>query len=113
MSSRPSPPRHVHGTSTPWTAVNSAGHPAPVALAVDIAVLTADAGGVRVLVVERPDGERPALPGGFVEASEAPAGTAARKLREKTGLDHAYLEQLATFAEPSRDPRGWIPTVAH
>jgi 8-oxo-dGTP diphosphatase len=24
-----------------------------------------------------------------------------------------YFEQLATFAEPARDPRGWIPTVAH
>ena len=35
-------------------------------------------------------------------------------LAEKTGLEEElYLEQLATFADPGRDPRGWIPTVAH
>jgi 8-oxo-dGTP diphosphatase len=58
-------------------------------------------------------GEAFALPGGFVGDAEEPAQTAARKLREKTGLDRVYLEQLATFARPGRDPRGWIPTVAH
>jgi 8-oxo-dGTP diphosphatase len=96
-----------------WTAVNSAGYTAPAALAVDVVVLTVQEGGLQVLVVfERPDGV-PALPGGFVGATESPSRTAARKLREKTGLPQLYLEQLATFAEPGRDPRGWIPTVAH
>jgi 8-oxo-dGTP diphosphatase len=91
-----------------WTATNSEGYPAPVALAVDAVVLTVRDGVLSVLVVDGP-----ALPGGFVGPSEAPADTARRKLREKTGLDHPYLEQLATFADPGRDPRGWIPTVAH
>ncbi|MGI8624891.1 MAG: hypothetical protein ACR2NB_15745 [Solirubrobacteraceae bacterium] len=39
--------------------------------------------------------------------------TARRKLREKTGLRRPGLEQLATFAAPGRDARGWLPTVAH
>src|SRR3954452_13253933 len=95
-----------------WTATNSEGYSAPVALAVDIAVLSVRDGGVQVLVVERPDGTL-ALPGGFVGQTESPDQTAARKLREKTGLRDLSLEQLATFAEPDRDPRGWIPTVAY
>jgi 8-oxo-dGTP diphosphatase len=39
--------------------------------------------------------------------------TARRKLAETTGFDQPYLEQLATFADPGRDPRGWIPSIAH
>lgn len=95
-----------------WTATNSEGYPAPVALAADTVVLTVRAGELSVLVADAPGGGL-ALPGGFVGPDEAPADTARRKLREKTGLDHPYLEQLATFADPGRDPRGWIPTVAH
>jgi len=64
------------------------------------------------LVVERAEGGL-ALPGGFVGPTEAPEQTAARKLREKTGLRDLSLEQLATFGDPDRDPRGWIPTIAH
>jgi 8-oxo-dGTP diphosphatase len=95
-----------------WRATNSAGYPAPAALAVDIVVLSVRSRELVVLVVQRPDGSI-GFPGGFVSPEEDPAATAARKLREKTGLDRVYLEQLATFAEPGRDPRGWIPTVAH
>jgi 8-oxo-dGTP diphosphatase len=95
-----------------WTATNSEGYPAPVALAVDVAVLTVRERELWVLVVDRPEGGA-ALPGGFVGPTESPAQTAERKLREKTGLGDLSLEQLATFAEPDRDPRGWIPTVAH
>lgn len=95
-----------------WTAVNSAGYAAPAALATDVVVLTVRDRRLHVMTVQRPDGKR-ALPGGFVGESEEPGGTAARQLREKTGLDHPYLEQLATFADPGRDPRGWIPSVAY
>jgi 8-oxo-dGTP diphosphatase len=95
-----------------WTARNSAGYPAPAALAVDVVVLTVRDGRLNVLVVDRDAGAL-ALPGGFVSETEAPAGTAARKLGEKTGLRDVYVEQLATFGDPGRDPRGWIPTVAH
>ena len=95
-----------------WTATNSEGYEAPVGLAVDAVVLTVRDGAVRVLVTEREDGSL-ALPGGFVGPSESPEETVQRKLAEKTGLADVYLEQLATFAEPGRDPRGWIPTVAY
>jgi 8-oxo-dGTP diphosphatase len=96
----------------PWTAVNSEGYPAPAALAVDTVVLTVRAGALSVLAIKAPDGRR-ALPGGFVGESEGLLATARRKLAEKTGLTDAYLEQLGAFAEPGRDPRGWIPSVAY
>lgn len=95
-----------------WTAVNSAGYQAPAALAVDIAVLTVSDARLRVLTVQRDDRRR-ALPGGFVDARERPDQTAARKLTQKTGLSEIYLEQLQTFADPDRDPRGWIPSIAY
>ena len=100
------------GSDGPWTATNSAGYPAPVALAVDVVVLTVRDHTLFALAVPAAEG-RWALPGGFVGPDEASEQTAIRKLREKTGLEHLYLEQLATFADPDRDPRGWIPTVAH
>jgi 8-oxo-dGTP diphosphatase len=107
------PPAPVTPTGEPpWTAVNSAGYAAPAALAVDIAVLTVRDHRLVALVLTRPDGTC-ALPGGLVGAGESPGQTAARKLTEKTGVADVRLEQLATFAQPGRDPRGWIPTVAH
>jgi 8-oxo-dGTP diphosphatase len=96
----------------PWTARNSEGYAAPAALAVDVVVLTVREGALQTLVVERQEGGL-GLPGGFVGQTELAAETAARKLKEKTGLGRLYLEQLETFTEPNRDPRGWIATVAH
>jgi 8-oxo-dGTP diphosphatase len=97
---------------TRWTATNSECYEAPAALAVVVVVLAERAGELSALVVRRQDG-RLALPGGFVGAEESPQATAERKLAEKTGVRRIYLEQLATFAEPGGDPRGWIPTVAY
>jgi 8-oxo-dGTP diphosphatase len=99
-------------SAVPWTAVNSEGYAAPAALAVDAVILTVRNGEVVVLAVRREDGTR-ALPGGFVGAGERPADTARRKLREKTGIGDPYLEQLGAFADPARDPRGWIPSIAY
>ena len=38
---------------------------------------------------------------------------ARRELHESTGLRSAYLEQLFTFGDPSRDPRGHVVSVAY
>jgi 8-oxo-dGTP diphosphatase len=100
------------GSDGPWTATNSGGYQAPVALAVDVVVLTVRDHAPVALAVQTTE-KLWALPGGFAGPGETPEQTAIRKLQEKTGLEHIYLEQLATFADPDRDPRGWIPTVAH
>ncbi|CAM4043594.1 NUDIX domain-containing protein [Comamonas aquatilis] len=56
-----------------------------------------------------------ALPGGYIHTNEdADAqASAARVLREKVGIAGAYLEQLATFSGPARDPRGWSVAIAY
>jgi 8-oxo-dGTP diphosphatase len=68
------------------------------------------------LLIERdlePFAGRWAIPGGFVHNGESPADAALRELREETGIANVYLEQLYTFGEPRRDPRGWIVSVAY
>jgi 8-oxo-dGTP diphosphatase len=99
-------------SSVEWSATNSEGYAAPVALAVDVVVLTVRDGRLVTLTVTRDDGAR-ALPGGFVGTAERPRDTALRKLHDKTGLSKPYVEQLAAFADPGRDPRGWIPSIAY
>jgi 8-oxo-dGTP diphosphatase len=96
-----------------WTATNSEGYDAPAALATDVVVLTARDGSLLALTVARGGDEERALPGGFVGAGERPLDTALRKLQEKTGLQAPYVEQLGAFADPARDARGWIPSIAY
>lgn len=98
------------------TATNSAGFPAPAGMTAVPVVLAPLSGRLHVLLVQRT--ERPfagtwVLPGGFMSPTERPAETAQRKLTEKTGMGAVYLEQLQSYADPERDPRGWIPTVAY
>jgi 8-oxo-dGTP diphosphatase len=97
----------------PWTATNSEGYEAPAALATDVVVMTVRDGRLLALTIDRDGGEERALPGGFVGAGERPLDTALRKLHEKTGLEAPYVEQLGAFADPDRDPRGWIPSIAY
>jgi len=54
-----------------------------------------------------------AFPGGFVEEKETLEQSAKRELQEETGISRLYLEQLYTFGDPGRDPRGHTVTVAY
>jgi 8-oxo-dGTP diphosphatase len=87
-----------------------------VALAVDVACFALADGNLRLLLVRR--AEEPfaglwALPGGVVRADEPLDAAATRLLAERTGVRGAYLEQLYTFGEPGRDPRGRTVSVAY
>ncbi len=53
-----------------------------------------------------------ALPGGFLKRNELPSNAALRELKEETGVGNAFLRTLDVFAEPERDPRGWIVSQA-
>ena len=54
-----------------------------------------------------------AVPGGFVGINESIDTAAARELKEETGLDNIYLEQLYTFGKVDRDPRMRVISVAY
>ena len=53
-----------------------------------------------------------ALPGGFVDVDRDRdlEACARRKLTEKTGVTSPYLEQLGSWGDARRDPRGWSAT---
>jgi 8-oxo-dGTP diphosphatase len=82
---------------------------------VDVIVVTRQDTRLKVLLVRR---ENPpfegywAIPGGFVEANEPLGAAARRELWEETGAEPSYLEQMYTFGDPGRDPRGWTISVA-
>ena len=84
----------------------------------DLVILTLREKALHVGLLQRenpPFEGREALVGAYVHAANDASieATAARALREKTGLDGLFLEQLHTFSGPSRDPRGWSVSVAH
>jgi 8-oxo-dGTP diphosphatase len=98
------------------TATNTAGYEAPIGLTSLPVVFTLAGDELCVLLARRteePQRGMFALPGGFVGTRESPEQTAERKLREKTGVASVHLEQLRTYADPERDPRGWLPSVAY
>ena len=85
-------------------------------VAVDVVVLTASGGRLQAVLYvrrEHPSKGRYALPGGFVRIDESLDAAARRLLRDKAGLTGVFIEQLHTFGDLGRDPRGRIITVAY
>lgn len=71
---------------------------------------------LRLLLVKRADHpfiSRWALPGGFVHMDESLDEAARRELREETGVEHIYMEQLYTFGDLKRDPRTRVISTAY
>lgn len=90
-------------------------YPRP-ALSVDCVVFGIDDEDLKILLIERgipPFKGSWALPGGFVHMDEDLPEAARRELQEETGLSSSYLEQLGTFGDVGRDPRGRVVTVAY
>jgi 8-oxo-dGTP diphosphatase len=103
----------------------------PVAMTVDIVILTIRAGKLSVVLIRR--GGSPykgawALPGGFVRDGEDIDAAAERELKEETGVvlrvsrssetpdradEPGHLEQLGTYGAPDRDPRMRVFSVAY
>src|SRR3954447_17194034 len=78
--------------------------------------LDLDAEDLKILLIQRsgkPFAGMWALPGGFVDMGETLEPAAKRELQEETGIARLYLEQLYTFGDPGRDPRGHTVTVAY
>lgn len=83
---------------------------------VDMVVFTIREGDLQVLLVRRgvpPFEGQQAIPGGFLRDGESLEEAAARELYEETNVRDVFLEQLYTFGDPQRDPRGRVITVAY
>ena len=86
------------------------------AVTVDLVILTIAGNELKVLLIRRsvePFRNCWALPGGFVDMSESLQEAATRELKEEAGVENVYLEQLYTFGNPSRDPRGRVISVVY
>ena len=51
--------------------------------------------------------------GGFVDADESVDDAARRILRQLTGLENIYMEQVGAFGEVDRDPGDRVVSVAY
>jgi 8-oxo-dGTP diphosphatase len=86
------------------------------ALAIDLVVFGYNSNELSVLLLNRKDEpfkDGWTLPGAFLQMEERFLDTCSRVLRTKLGMDKVYLEQLYSFDEPERDPRGRAISVAY
>src|SRR5204863_1444911 len=89
-------------------------YPRP-AVTVDLVVVTREQQ-PRVLLIRRkhePFAGMWAIPGGFVDMEETLEAAARRELFEETGVRTSRLQQLHTFGDPGRDPRGRTISVVY
>jgi 8-oxo-dGTP diphosphatase len=84
-------------------------------IAVDVVLFTIEDDHLDVLLIKR--NKKPfkngwALPGGFIQKNETAEKTALRVLKKEAGVNNIYLEQLYTFSDINRDPRGRIISIS-
>ena len=90
-------------------------YPRP-AVTVDCVIFGLDEHSLNVLLIQRdlaPFAGAWALPGGFVQMDESLEAAARRELAEEAGVANVFLEQLYTFGDVGRDPRGRVVSVAY
>ena len=87
-----------------------------VFVSVDLLILTVRQGRLNLLLSRRtspPFKGCWALPGKLVERADSAEVTALKLLREMLPIRDAFMEQLYTFTELSRDPRGRVISIAY
>jgi 8-oxo-dGTP diphosphatase len=85
-------------------------------VAIDCIIFGFDGSRLRALLIKRgfePEKGKWSLMGGFVNKDEGVETAASRILRELTGLDKVYMEQLGCFGEVDRDPGGRVISIAY
>jgi 8-oxo-dGTP diphosphatase len=72
--------------------------------------------GLSALLIKRnikPFKDSWALPGGLVGDDESLEDAVQRELKEETGVNINYLEQLYSFGKPDRDPRNRVISITY
>jgi len=85
-------------------------------LAVDCIIFGFDGETLKILLIQRgfqPEKGNWSLMGGFVQAAESIDQAANRILKQLTGLEGVYLEQLHTYGDTGRDPIERTASVAY
>ena len=86
------------------------------ALAIDLVVFGYHENRLSVLLLNRkeePFKDSWTLPGAFLQMEETFAEACTRVLQTKLGIGRLFLEQLYTFDDPQRDPRGRVISVSY
>ncbi|POY40715.1 NUDIX hydrolase [Flavobacterium alvei] len=85
-------------------------------ISIDCVIFGFKNGILNVLLVKHAIGDSKGewgLPGGLILKKEAIDAAAQRTLKELTGLDNIFLEQLKAFGEPNRIPLGRVITIGY
>ena len=85
-------------------------------VSVDCIIFGFDKGSLKLLLLKRnfePAKGHWSLMGGFVQKNESVDEAAQRVLKELTGLENVYMEQVGTYGEIHRDPGERVISVAY
>ena len=85
-------------------------------VSVDCIIFRLNEGELSLLLLRRnfePEKGKWSLMGGFVQENESVDAAAKRVLKELTGLENVYMEQVGTFGEVNRDPGERVISVAY
>ena len=85
-------------------------------LSVDCVIFGFEEAELKVLLIKRsihPNYGDWALPGGFIKYKENIDASAVRILKERTGVEGIYMEQLKAFGEVERFPLDRVITIAY
>ncbi len=89
---------------------------AHILTAIDCIIFGFDGNNIKLLLIQRalkPEKGKWSLMGGFIEQTETLEQAADRVLKQLTGLQGVYLEQLKAFSDPQRDPAERTISVAY
>jgi 8-oxo-dGTP diphosphatase len=87
-----------------------------ILVAVDCIIFGFDGMDIKLLLIQRsfePEKGKWSLMGGFLQRDEKMEEAADRILKQLTGLEGVYMEQLFAFSDPDRDPEERTISVAY
>src|SRR5689334_17330948 len=87
-----------------------------ILVAVDCIIFGFDGDGLKALLIKRslqPEKGKWSLMGGFVNQDESTDEAATRVLRQLTGIENIYMEQLYCFSDVNRDTAGRVISIAY